>query len=223
MKNKDTVVCVSGGTESTAALLYAVNKGMKVVGLHLADKSDPKKIFEASKQAAEKQCELLGVPLVTTVCDIPKDTPGLFAVYQYQSAILQLIKGNKMRVKNIVWGSSAEDSFRQRVQLRYPNRILAVDAEDVLEVTQVSLNSVMNLPVNIFPFEWMTKAEIISLLVRSNKELYDLIFTCNNPTDDLKTCGRCKKCAERWFSEKTAKQAKLRIQESVNYVNSYDS
>ena len=32
----------------------------------------------------------------------------------------------------------------------------------------------MNCPINLFPFEWLTKSEVVAILHRANKELLDL-------------------------------------------------
>lgn len=221
-KDIDTVMTISGGTECAAALLWAVKKGLKPVAVHLASMADPENVLNAGIEASKKQCEHLGVPLIIDRVDIPQKKKNLFAVYQWQTALLHVIKGNpQCKIKYMVWGANAEDSFRQRIQLRMPNRIMAVDNDDILEAIQVQFHTVLDLPINLFPFEWMTKVELVSLLIRTDKKLYDMIFSCNNPTKDYKACGRCRKCLEKDFSEQMALQAKLRIQESVDYVNSY--
>ena len=40
------------------------------------------------------------------------------------------------------------------------------------------MEALTRIPVNLFPFEFLTKSEIASILLRENKEIVDLIWSC---------------------------------------------
>ena len=232
MKNNltdvDTLVTVSGGMECATALLWAVKKGLKPVGVHLWNKN--KRGSEADLFFAQKQCDLLGVRLIVDEVDLPRSKP-ITAVFQWQTACSTLVVANPhIEWKYCVWGSNSEDSWKQRQALRYTSMIQACEYAGSLDRHGVTMEALTTIPLNLFPFEFLTKSEIASILFRTNKDMADLVWSCSHYEKIAKVgekivnyipCGKCSKCVERKSAINTAKNAQFKIQEGKDYESSY--
>ena len=228
LRNVDTLVTVSGGMECAAALLWSLKKGLKPVGVHLFNKN--KDFAEADLFFAQKQCDLLGVRLIVDEVDLPRSKP-ITAVFQWQTACSTLVVANPhIDWKYCVWGSNSEDSWRQRQGLKYASMMQACEYAGSLDRHGVTMEALTRIPVNLFPFEFLTKSEIASILLRENKEITNLIWSCaayskiakvGEKIVDYIPCGKCSKCIERKSAFTTARNAQFRIQEGKDYESSY--
>ena len=203
-KSIDTIVNVSGGAECFAALWWAKERGLKAVGLHLYNNPKNELHRDAQLHYAQKQCDFFKFPLVVDKNTLPQELPVGLAVHQHMSAATTLIIGNPRKWKYLVWGANADDSFQQRLQLRYPIRAYFAQKSFQLDMHGVHAGVVMNAPINIFPFETLHKSEIVSLIA---KNLWDFakdnIWYCyprkgdvEKTEDGYKPCGTCDKCIE---------------------------
>ena len=142
-----------------------------------------------------------------------------YSVLQGQSAIAMLIQGNRqINFKWHVWGANADDSFRQRLQLRYPLRAMMAGRSRSLDLHGLQPHHVLQAPVSLFPFEWMTKSEVVSLLMKDNPALLDLVWTCSGDFKDDIPCGVCTKCLEWKYAKHVAKKSVYKVQEGKHEV-----
>ena len=216
----DCIVNLSGGFECLSALWYAKEKGLNPICLALYNPNAKGKFAQAELRAAQKQADYFGVDLIVDESTIPQESnSNNYPVLQHQSAIAQLIVGNpKVKFKYIIWGANADDSFRQRLQLRYPFRAMKAGMSRQLDLNGLQPKEVLNCPINLFPFEWLTKSEVVAILHRANKELLDLVWTCNGDFKDDIPCGKCTKCLEWKYARHVAWKSQLKQQEG--YVRS---
>ena len=82
-----------------------------------------------------------------------------------------------------------------------------------LDLHGLQPKEVLNCPINLFPFEWLTKSEAVAILHRANKELLDLVWTCNGEFKDDTPCGKCTKCLEWKYAKHVAWKSQLKQQE----------
>lgn len=226
LSDRDTIVTVSGGFECLAALWWSVNKGLKPVGVHLKNNVHGN-TAKASEYWARKQCEYFNVPLIVDEIEIPQKNAIKVAVFQWQSAILHLLAGNeKVDWKYIVWGANSEDSFRQRVQLRYPSKMIQMYQSDAIDAHGIHKKVLLNSPINLFPFEHLTKSEVVGIIGRIEPKTLDLAFSCVRGyqlLEEWKMCEKCNKCTEWQLAKQIAGQAKFRVQEGFDYGASFGS
>ena len=222
-KSINTIVNVSGGAECFAALWWAKEKGLKAVGLHLYNNPHNELHREAQLRYAQKQCDFFKFPLVVDKNTLPQELPVGLAVHQHMSAATTLIIGNPRKWKYLVWGANADDSFQQRLQLRYPIRAYFAQKSFQLDMHGVNAGVVMNAPINIFPFETLHKSEIVSLIA---KNLWDFakdnIWYCyprkgdvEKTEDGYKPCGACNKCIEWQQAVQVANRSVFKQQEGT--------
>ena len=216
----DCIVNLSGGFECLSALWYAKEKWLNPICLALYNPNAKGKFAQAELRAAQKQADYFGVDLIVDESTIPQESNSYnYPVLQHQSAIAQLIVGNpSTKFKYIIWGANADDSFRQRLQLRYPFRAMKAGMSRQLDLHGLQPKEVLNCPINLFPFEWLTKSEVVAILHRANKELLDLVWTCNGDFKDDIPCGKCTKCLEWKYARHVAWKSQLKQQEG--YVRS---
>ena len=213
--NVDSVVNLSGGLECAAALWYAVAKGYNPVALHLYNKEGWGNVADAQLKAAHKQANFMKVRLLVDEANMPQNHRiHNYPVLQHQSAISTLIVGNpKIKWKAIIWGANADDSWQQRLQLKFPFRSLACGWSKTLDPHGLKPHHVLKLPTNVFPFEWMQKSEIVAMLIQAKPELLDMIWSCTGKIVDNKPCGVCTKCIELSYARKVAWKSVYKRQE----------
>ena len=223
-KSIDTIVNVSGGAECFAALWWAKERGLKAVGLHLYNNPNNELAKDAQLYYAQKQCDFFNFPLVVDRNELPQEVTLPLAVNQHISAAATLLLGNPRKWKYLVWGANAEDSFQQRLQLRYPIRAYFAQRSYQLDMHGVAASTVLEAPINIFPFETLHKSEVLSLLA---KNLWDFakesIWYCednlgnikHNPDGSYTPCGNCSKCIEWKHAVQVANQSVYKQQEGT--------
>ena len=64
----------------------------------------------------------------------------------------------------------------------------------------------LSAPVSLFPFEWMTKSEMVSLIMKDHPQILDMVWTCSRDFTDEGPCGVCTKCLE-WVCKHVAKKS----------------
>tara|TARA_E500000318_G_scaffold23685_1_gene24039 strand:+ start:779 stop:1522 length:744 start_codon:yes stop_codon:yes gene_type:complete len=229
-KSIDTIVNVSGGAECFAALWWAKERGLNAVGLHLYNNPNNELARAAQLHYAKKQCEFFNFPLVVDTNELPQEIALGLAVNQHMSAATTLLLGNPRKWKYLVWGANAEDSFAQRLQLRFPIRAYFAQRSYQLDMHGVAAQEVINAPINIFPFETLYKSEILSMLA---KNLWDFakenIWYCypsskdiengnnikHNPDGSYTPCGSCGKCIEWKHAVNVANSSVYKQQEGT--------
>ena len=211
----DCIVNLSGGFECLAALWYAKEKGFNPVCLHLYNPNAKGKFAQAELSAALKQADYFKVDLIVDESTIPQESnKNNYPVLQHQSAIAQLIQGNpRTKFKYIIWGANADDSFRQRLQLRYPFRAMKAGISRQLDLHGLESKEFLKTPINLFPFEWLSKSEVVAIIHRANKELLDLVWTCSGEFENDTPCGKCTKCLEWKYARHVAWKSQLKQQE----------
>lgn len=227
LSDRDTIQTVSGGFECLAALWWSVNKGLKPVGVFLRNNRYHPDSNNSSEYWARKQCEYFKVPFIVDEINLPQKNVIYNAVFQWQSALLHLLAGNKdVNWKYIVWGANSEDSFRQRTQLRYPIKMVQMYQSDAIDAHGIHKKILLNSPINLFPFEHLTKSEMVGIIGRIEPQVLDLVFSCTHGyklLEEWKMCEKCNKCAEWRLAKAIASQAKFKIQEGYNYGASFGS
>ena len=215
-EDTDTIVNLSGGFECLAALWYAKKKGYKPVCLALYNPNAKGRFADAELEAAKLQAKYFKVPLVVDdKSSLPQETDvNNYSVLQGQSAIAMLIQGNRhINFKWHIWGANADDSFRQRLQLRYPLRAMMAGRSRSLDLHGLHPKHLITAPVSLFPFEWMTKSEMVSLIMKDNPRILELVWTCSGEFTDDKPCGVCTKCLEWKYAKHVAKKSLHKVQE----------
>ena len=211
--NTNCIVNLSGGFECLAALWYAKKRGWNPVALALFN-PEAKKFAVQELHAAKIQADYFGVELIVDESTVPQESnSNNYPVLQHQSAVAQLIQGNpSIKFEYIIWGANADDSFRQRLQLRYPFRAMMAGRSRSLDLHGLQVHDFMPCPMNLFPFEWMSKSEMVSLIRKADEKLLDLVFSCNNPKGN-EMCGECTKCQEWKYSKHVAWKSQFKQQE----------
>lgn len=215
-EDTDTIINLSGGFECLAALWYAKNKGYKPVCLALYNPNAKGRFADAELKAAKLQAKYFKVPLIVDdKSSLPQETNvNNYPVLQHQSAVAMLIQGNRhIQFKWHIWGANADDSFRQRLQLRYPLRAMMAGRSRTLDLHGLHPSHLLSAPISLFPFEWMTKSEMVSLIMKDNPRILELVWTCSGEFTDDKPCGVCTKCLEWKYAKHVAKKSLHKVQE----------
>ena len=215
-KETDSIVNLSGGFECLAALWYAINKGYKPVCLALYNPNAKGRFADAELRAAKLQAKYFKVPLVVDdKSSLPQETDvNNYSVLQGQSAIAMLIQGNRhIKFKWHIWGANADDSFRQRLQLRYPLRAMMAGRSRSLDLHGLNPRHLLSAPISLFPFEWMTKSEMVSLIMKDNPGILEMVWTCSGDFTDEGPCGVCTKCLEWKYAKHVAAKSLYKVQE----------
>jgi len=216
----DAIVNLSGGLECAAALWYAVAKGYNPVALHLYNKEGWGNVADAQLAAAQEQADHMGVRLLVDEANMPQQNRrNNYPVLQHLSAISTLMVGNPfVRFKAIIWGANSDDSFRQRLQLKFPFRAIACGWSQTLDPHGIKPHHIIKLPTNVFPFEWMQKSELVAMLLKAEPKLLEMVWSCTGELDLMSNgkylpCGKCDKCIELTYSKKVAWKSVHKIQE----------
>lgn len=230
----NAIVNVSGGMECFAALWWAKEKKLRPVALHLYNEQDNPTWVQAQLFYAKKQCEYFKIPLIVDINTIPQKKKVPHAVIQHISACAALIGGNPdNKWEYIVWGANADDSFQQRLLLRYPIRAILAQKSFTLDLHGIDANTFIHkMPTNIFPFETLSKSEIIAMLAKNHWEFVkDNTWSCARPdlhggiikeVKDAKgevikyvRCGKCTKCVEYDYNRQVANKSVFKLQEGI--------
>ena len=212
----DSIIFSGGGIESAAALAWAHRKKLNplVVTFVFSD-------TEAVKQmviATQKQAEYFGFNCHVSVSDTPISGPITYNVSDVCLGFpIEFVLGNpKLNIKYFITGTNSEDSLQQRVQIRHAQRTILARRTKQYELCGNKIADTAYIPVWVFPFEYLTKAEIIGMVANSYPELMKMVWTCHNPIED-KPCKKCSKCIEYRAANDSAWRASKRVQEGDNY------
>ena len=212
-KDINAIVPLSGGFESMCAAWYAKKNNLNPVAFHVLNQEAAPYTARPQLAAAQKQAEYFDMQLIVDESTIPQ-VVGVhnqnYPVLQAMSVLAMLVAGNPhIQFKYVVYGANMEDSFRQRLQLRFPMRAVMSSQSSQLDMHGVNPDLIANAPKNILPFEYLTKSEMIAMIHQSDKELLDMVWCCTGQTGtgriiikDNKPCGKCTKCHE-WKSART--------------------
>lgn len=230
-KSINSIVNVSGGLECFAALWWAKENGLKPVGLHLYNNPHNHPAKDAQLHYAQKQCDFFNIPLVVDRNELPQEVTLALAVNQHMSAAATLLIGNPSNHwKYLVWGANAEDSFQQRLQLRFPVRAYLAQMSYQLDLHGVTAEHIMNAPINIFPYETLYKSEVVSMIAKNLWHFAkDNIWYCYPPDRKLEQvakikknkdgsytpCGECIKCTEWKHAVQVANKSVFKQQEGT--------
>ena len=106
-----------------------------------------------------------------------------YPVLQAMSVLAMLVAGNPhIQFKYVVYGANMEDSFRQRLQLRFPMRAVMASQSSQLDMHGVNPDIIAKAPKNIFPFEILLKSEMIAMIHQSDNVIirYGLVLYKSN-------------------------------------------
>jgi len=225
---------LSAGVESTATLLYAV-KDPEIFPwcVHWYEpRYGP--FADAMAFYSRKQAEYFNLPygndtsMLSTIGytrEVPIIISGL-------SAFMSIILGSpgKFKFKWFMMGGNAEDDMRMRLQFREYRKIMINYLSDCLDSSGAHFNAIRDVPEVRNPLDFMSKAEMLSLIMRHDPNLYEMIWSCPFPKgtltkDDEITgyipCGECYKCGEFKAAHKLASDAKFRYQEGKEYFTRF--
>ena len=225
---------LSAGVESTATLLYAVkDPEIKPFCVHWYEpRYGP--FADAMAFYSRKQAEYFNLPygndtsMLSTIGytrEVPIIVSGLSS---FMGCVLGAPGGIKW--KWFMLGGNAEDDMRMRLQFREYRKIMINYLSDCLDTSGVHFDAIRDVPEVRNPLDFMSKAEMLSLIMRHDPNLYKMIWTCISPKgtltkDDEITgyipCGECYKCGEFKAAHKLAKDAKFRYQEGKEYYTRF--
>ena len=216
----DSIMPSGGGIETAAAVAWAVGKGYKpFLFTEVVDRDNP--AVKGMKRATQDIAEYFNVPFKVVYNDIPMDNLNVPITDFAFTNVIKLVLGNpSLRFKYLINGGNAEDSMQQRVQIRYLQRIIASRWSYQHDMHGVKWDAFINMPISLFPLEYLTKSEIIGIVMQEHPELVKKIWTCVSPIkqeNNYKQCKKCSKCTEWSSALRVAKQARLKIQEGLNY------
>jgi hypothetical protein len=225
---------LSAGVESTATLLYAV-KDPEIFPwcVHWYEpRYGP--FADAMAFYSRKQAEYFNLPygndmsMLSTIGytrQVPIIISGL-------SAFMSIVLGSpgKFKFKWFMMGGNAEDDMRMRLQFREYRKIMINYLSDCLDSSGVVFNAIRDVPEVRNPLDFMSKAEMLSLIMRHDPKLYSMIWSCPYPKGVLEDkgeitgyipCGECFKCGEFKAAHKLAEDAKFRYQEGKEYFTRF--
>ena len=226
---------LSAGVESTATLLYAVKD--PEIFPWCVHWYEPRYGMFADAMAfySRKQAEYFNLPygndtsLLSTIGHT-RESP---IIINGLSAFMQCVIGSpgKFKFKWFMMGGNAEDDMRMRLQFREYRKIMINYLSDCLDSSGVVFSAIQEVPEIRNPLDFMTKAEMLSLIMRHDPKLYEMIWYCIFPQGTLHgendeivgyvPCGKCYKCGEFQAANKLAKDAVFRYQEGKEYYTRF--
>ena len=233
-RRTNTYVPVSGGCESAWALSYAhYHKDHFPAVVHWYD---PRygMFADASLFYAKKQAEYYGYTLVWDSSKLSevgytKEIPIIVTgIASFMTVALG--KPHGMQLKWIMSGANSEDDLRMRIMFREYRKIMACIESDALDASNISYEVLGQTPQLISPGEFLTKSEMLAMMMTRDPNLVELIWTCPTPKGVLKNkeeitgyvpCGVCYKCQELESARKTAQDAVMRYAMGVEYYSKF--
>ena len=225
---------LSAGVESTATLLYAVKD--PEIFPWCVHWYEPRygDFADAMAFYSKKQAKYFGLPYGndTSMLSTIGHTRESPVIINGMSAFMQCVIGSpgKFKFKWFMVGGNAEDDMRMRLQMREYRKIMANFLSDCLDSSGVHFDAIREVPEIRNPLDFMTKAELLSLIMRHDPNLYEMIWSCPFPKGTLKNedeitgyipCGECYKCGEFKAAHKLASDAKFRYQEGKEYYSRF--
>ena len=233
-RRTNTYVPVSGGCESAWALSYShYHKDHFPAVVHWYD---PRYglFADASLFYAKKQADYYGYTLVwdsSRLSEIGYTTEIPIIVTGIASFMtVALGKPHGMQLKWIMSGANSEDDLRMRIMFREYRKIMACIESDALDASNISYEVLGQTPQLISPGEFLTKSEMLAMMMTRDPNLVELIWTCPKPKGVLKSkdeitgyvpCGACYKCLEFEAARKNAQDAVMRYAMGVEYYSKF--
>lgn len=229
----NTYAPLSAGVESLWGLKYAVtNPDLVPLAAHWYDESQGPQFADASLFYAKKQAEYLGVPFVwdksrgqTTNFDIKHATPVFFSgMSAFMSQCISNPHG--INFKYIINGANSEDRQELGLYFRSWRKVIAMFKSQAWDGTNVKWEALPETPLCIDPGSFLTKIEMVAMLMQSDPKLMELVWTCIRPSGALKrgdeivgyqACGKCFKCLEFQNALYIASEANLRYTAGMEY------
>ena len=175
--------------------------------------------------------------MVVEYSHLPAENSLALMVNMYVSACTMLLLGNTRDWKYMVWGGNSEDSLLQRLQLRYPTRAYLAEHSFQLDLHGIAAHKFMKAPLQLFPFEMLTKSEVLSMIAKNGKlwefankntwYCYPSLKDRPHLVEKIKTlkvgkeivgyekCGECPKCKEFDNAKQTANKSYYKQQEGT--------
>lgn len=229
----NTYAPLSGGVESLWGLKYAVtHPDLVPLAAHWYDESIDPIFAEASLFYARKQAEYLNVPFVwdksrgqTRNFEHQEGVPVFFSG---MSAFMAqcLSKPHGITFKYLINGANSEDRQELGLYFRSWRKVMAMYNSQAWDGTNVKWEALGETPLCIDPGSFLTKTEMVAMLMQSDPKLMELVWTCVRPTSTLKvgdeivgyeSCGKCFKCLEFQNALYIASEANLRYTAGMEY------
>ena len=222
LKNSDidSIIPCGGGIETAAAVAWAVGQGYKpFLFTEILDRNSPAQ--KGMTKASEYIAKYFDLQFFTAYNDIPMENQNVPPTDYASINFVKVILGNpSLRIKNIVCGGNAEDSMQQRIQLRYIQKIIAARWSNQYDMHGLEWKHFLTIPHVLWPLEYLTKSEIIGIMIRKHPDLVKNTWTCIRPVkeeNNYKQCGQCPKCNEWSSALRQAKNSSLKVMEGRNY------
>jgi len=226
----NTYLPMSGGTESLANLIYCKHDPDMVIFAGHWYMPQAGEFGEAMRWYSQAQAEYFNVPFGWDASSIPVGAGGVVSpiITAMSSFMTNILTFSQYPWRWFIISGSAEDDMRWRLQMREYRKIMANYMSDCLDSSGVSLDALVKTPEIRNPMEFMTKAELLALIMREEPEAVNLIWTCSNPQGKIKVdgemkgyapCGKCFKCVELANAKKHAADAVFRYQEGKEYYS----
>ena len=228
----NTYMPLSAGVESTAAFIYAIND--PEIYPFCVTWYDPElgDMAEAMLLYVEKMCNFYDVPLVTYSSGVIPTDEIVPIIISGLSAWMSTVVGmERFNWKWFMGSGNSEDDIRMRNQFKEYRRILSQHYSDSLDGHGFSMKAILKTPEVRYPFEYMSKSELIAFIMQTEPEIYKYLWTCGTPKAALKDkgeitgylpCGKCKKCIEFIGAETRALEAVHRVATGITYLEKFN-
>ena len=206
------IVLFSGGLDSVTALYWALNRGYTPIALSFMEHGRQKSEIKAARKIIQRlNVEYIEVPLEFIM---QKDELEKKGILLSQSKNLPTVY---IPQKNMIFYSIAA----HYAELFHANAIivglLSIDFnvfpdnsinyfKELEHLITIGVSDVSNPIKIVFPFEKMTKSDVIRLALDLNVPL-EHTWSCYEEEDEKgKPCGKCKACIERKLGFKQLKK-----------------
>ena len=229
----NTYAPLSGGLESLWGLKYAIaDPHLVPLAAHWYDESQGRLYADASLFYSRKQAEYLGVPFVwdksrgqNTNFNLTRNVPVFFSG---MSAFMAQCIANPhgINFKYLINGANSEDRQELGLYFRSWRKVIAMFKSSAWDGTNINWEALAETPMCIDPGSFLTKIEMVAMLMQTDPKLMELVWTCVHPTSTLKVgdeivgyeaCGKCWKCLEYTNALTVASEANVRYSAGVEY------
>lgn len=185
------LVLWSGGLDSTAILLYYLKEKEPFETAYITlenNKAKAKQEKKARKKILKALEHHYGVKITDREIKISsvsfRHDPVMAQPLVWMFGLLQLIHS---KVDGVAMGYVKEDCFwhiKHNFTRAWWHLRVIMD------------NNFDCLPNIVYPFEWYTKKDLIDQFYSNDigKYVFDMIWVCEDVTDDKKQCGKCEPC-----------------------------
>lgn len=222
LKNSDidSIIPCGGGIETAAAVAWAVGQGYKpVLFTEVLDRKSPAQ--KGMTRASEYIAKYFDLEFFISYNDVPMENESVPPSDYMIHNPIKLILGNpSLRFKYFICGGNSEDSLQQRIQVRYIQKLVAARWSNQWDMHGLDWRHFLKVPHALFPMEYLTKSEIISIMMRKHPDLVKNTWTCIRPVkeeNNYKQCGQCPKCNEWSSALRQAKNSNIKVMEGRKY------